>query len=255
MHPSNEQRDVGWHHWERTLKCHHNFSQTFIIKHMTSFKANLKWKYLWKWKCIHGKCFGGMEQQLNLNNLNNKIETLPKFGAHHGYISRAVPPGGCYKNWAGGWRMGRGKGDGVGAKHVLAGTFVPDAFISFGLFNILPTRLHIQSTGRCVEQEAPLAKGPRANSYAFKGEEHKNDQRLGCHMDVHHNLLTKAAIAYWCLDKSRHFHRLPQPGDAIVSLKIAIAWVVTGKNAPAAWASHIAKRRPTVRRAHPWRLL
>jgi hypothetical protein len=45
--------------------------------------------------------------------------------------------GGCYKNGGGGGRMGRGKGDGVGAKHVLAGTLVPDAFISFGLFNIL----------------------------------------------------------------------------------------------------------------------
>jgi hypothetical protein len=32
--------------------------------------------------------------------------------------------------------MGRGKGDGLGEKHVFAGTFVPDAFISFGLFNI-----------------------------------------------------------------------------------------------------------------------
>jgi hypothetical protein len=36
--------------------------------------------------------------------------------------------------------MGRGVGDGGagGARHVLAGTFVPEAFISFGLFNIFP---------------------------------------------------------------------------------------------------------------------
>jgi hypothetical protein len=98
------------------------------------------------------------------------------------------------RSW--GCEDGQGEGGSLGAKHVLAGTFVPDAFISFGLFNIFPTRLHIQSAGRCVEQEAPLAKGPIADSYAFKGEEHKNDQRLGCHMDVHHNLLTKAAITY-----------------------------------------------------------
>jgi hypothetical protein len=107
--------------------------------------------------------------------------------------------------------MGRGKGDGVGAKHVLAGTFVPDTFIFFGLFNIFPTRLHIQSTGRCVEQEAPLAKGPRANSYAFKGEEHTNDQRLGCHMDVHHNLLIKAAIASTSPDTSIACRNLVMP--------------------------------------------
>jgi hypothetical protein len=33
---------------------------------------------------------------------------------------------------------GRAWEDGVGAKHVLAGTFVRDTFISFGLFNIFP---------------------------------------------------------------------------------------------------------------------
>jgi hypothetical protein len=47
---------------------------------MISLKANLKWKYLWK--CIHRKSFEAMEQQLNLDNLKNKIETLLKFGAH-----------------------------------------------------------------------------------------------------------------------------------------------------------------------------
>jgi hypothetical protein len=31
-----------------------------------------------------------------------------------------------------------GKGDGVGLEHVLAGTFVPDTFTSFGLFNVFP---------------------------------------------------------------------------------------------------------------------
>jgi len=40
-----------------------NINITFfqsIIKHMTSFKTNLKWKYLWK--CIHERSFGVMEQ-------------------------------------------------------------------------------------------------------------------------------------------------------------------------------------------------
>jgi hypothetical protein len=37
-HPSNEQHDLGWHHWEKTWKCHHNVSQTLIIKHMISLK-------------------------------------------------------------------------------------------------------------------------------------------------------------------------------------------------------------------------
>jgi hypothetical protein len=76
-HPSNEQRDTGWHHQGRTWKCHHNFFQTLKIKHMTSFFKNLKWKYLWK--CIHGRSFGATEQQLNLDNLKNKFETLLKF--------------------------------------------------------------------------------------------------------------------------------------------------------------------------------
>ncbi len=64
----------------------------------------------------------------------------------------------CYKNKGGGGRMGMlqeqgwwwedgmlqdrawwwGKGDGVGLEHVLAGTFVPDTFTSFGLFNVFP---------------------------------------------------------------------------------------------------------------------
>jgi hypothetical protein len=36
------------------------------------------------------------------------------------------------------WGWEDGQGEGVGAKHVLAGTFVRDAFISFGLFNVFP---------------------------------------------------------------------------------------------------------------------
>ncbi len=70
--PSNEQHDPSWHHWGRTWKCHHNFCQTFIIKHMISLKAILKWKYLWKH--IHGKRFGEAKQQLNLDNLKKKLK-------------------------------------------------------------------------------------------------------------------------------------------------------------------------------------
>ncbi len=55
------------------------FFQTLIIKAHDKLKNNLKWKYLWKH--IHGKSFGATEEQLNLNNLKNKIETLLKFEA------------------------------------------------------------------------------------------------------------------------------------------------------------------------------
>jgi hypothetical protein len=53
---------------------------------------------------------------------------------------------GCYKNEGGGGTMGKGKGDGVGAKHVFASTFIPDPFISFGMFNIFCYVKDVKST-------------------------------------------------------------------------------------------------------------
>jgi hypothetical protein len=55
------------------------FSNTYNKTH-DKLKANLKWKYLWK--RIHKISFGTIEQQPNLDNLKNKIETFFKFGAH-----------------------------------------------------------------------------------------------------------------------------------------------------------------------------
>jgi len=85
MLPSNEQHGTGWHHWGRIWKCHPNFFQTLIIKHMTSLKTNLKWRYLWKH--IHKRSFGATKQQLNLDNLKHKIEMLLKFEARQQHWS------------------------------------------------------------------------------------------------------------------------------------------------------------------------
>ncbi len=54
------------------------FSNTYNKTH-DKLKANLKWKYLWK--RIHKTSCGTIEQ-LNLDNLKNKIETFFKFGAN-----------------------------------------------------------------------------------------------------------------------------------------------------------------------------